>query len=113
MTQSKPELIDRRVREDWEQQGSTDLYARAHAKAVEIVEGHEPMALDADVAARIGQIVEEADREKSSHVLQREMTEARDLIQEYRPESVPDDVAARIHAIVEETDRAAGVSVPA
>jgi trimethylamine---corrinoid protein Co-methyltransferase len=63
--QSMPELMDRRVREDWEQQGSTDLHARAHAKAVEIVEGHEPTALDADVAARIGQIVELADREKA------------------------------------------------
>ena len=29
---SQPEVLDRRVREDWESRGGTDLYARCHAQ---------------------------------------------------------------------------------
>jgi len=61
--QSLPKLMDRRVREDWEERGATDVHVRAREKALEIVEGHEPVALDSDVATRIRQIVELADRD--------------------------------------------------
>ena len=33
--QSQPQLIDRRVREDWEERGSTDMYQRAETRARE------------------------------------------------------------------------------
>jgi trimethylamine--corrinoid protein Co-methyltransferase len=61
---SQPTVLDRRVREDWESAGSTDLAQRSRAKALEIIETHQPMPLDADVAKQIRSIVEAADKEK-------------------------------------------------
>ena len=60
---SQPELIDRRVREDWEARGSSDLYQRALLKARHILETHHPEPLPDDVRARIRRIVDDADRE--------------------------------------------------
>jgi len=60
---SQPELIDRRVREDWEARGSTDLYQRSLQKARHVLETHRPEPLPDDVLARIRQIVDDADRE--------------------------------------------------
>jgi trimethylamine--corrinoid protein Co-methyltransferase len=60
---SQPEVLDRRVREDWESRGSSDLYATCLAKARDIMREHRPEPLDGDVAARIHAIVEETDRE--------------------------------------------------
>jgi trimethylamine--corrinoid protein Co-methyltransferase len=59
---SQPEVLDRRVREDWEARGGTDLYARCHTKASEILAEHHPEPLPADVQQRIRRIVEETDR---------------------------------------------------
>jgi trimethylamine--corrinoid protein Co-methyltransferase len=59
---SQPEVLDRRVREDWESRGATDLYARCHAKAKDILAEHHPEPLPDDVAKRIRAIVEETDR---------------------------------------------------
>jgi trimethylamine---corrinoid protein Co-methyltransferase len=61
---SQPEVLDRRVREDWEAQGSLDLATVAHARALELVESHQPTPLDADVARQLRGIVEAADRER-------------------------------------------------
>jgi len=61
---SQPEVLDRRVREDWEARGATDLAARARARALELIDTHEPLPLDADVAKQIRGIIEAADREK-------------------------------------------------
>ena len=61
---SQPVVLDRRVREDWEARGATDLATRARAKALELVETHEPLPLDPDVAQQIRGIIEAADREK-------------------------------------------------
>ena len=61
--QSQPRLLDRRVREDWQADGSTDAHARALARARELLEGHAPAPLDADAAAQVRAIVERADRE--------------------------------------------------
>ena len=61
---SQPVILDRRVREDWEARGATDLATRARARALELVETHEPLPLDADVADQIHRIIEAADREK-------------------------------------------------
>ena len=60
--QSQPQLIDRRVREDWEERGSTDMYQRAQTRAREILETHQPEPLPDDVRRRVRQIVDDADR---------------------------------------------------
>jgi len=52
------------VREDWQAQGATDLYGRCRAKALDIIESHQPEPVDADIAKRMHAIVEAADREK-------------------------------------------------
>jgi trimethylamine--corrinoid protein Co-methyltransferase len=59
---SQPEVLDRRVREDWEARGASDLYARCHAKAKEILAEHQPPPLDDDVKRRIRKIVQDTDR---------------------------------------------------
>jgi len=61
---SQPALLDRRVREDWEGRGASDLYARSRAKALEIVEGHEAEPIDAAVAERVESLIAAADRER-------------------------------------------------
>jgi len=61
--QSSPKLLDRRVREDWASMGSTDMYSRARARAIEILEAHHPEPLSDDVAAEIRTIVVGAERE--------------------------------------------------
>jgi len=65
--QSQPQLIDRRVREDWEAAGATTLYQRGRKKALEILASHQPLPLDADVAARIRALVENADSMLVAH----------------------------------------------
>ena len=59
--QSQPRLIDRRVREDWEASGSTDLYTRACVEARRILETHEAEPLAGDLAADIREMVDAAD----------------------------------------------------
>ena len=59
---SQPEFLDRRVREDWEERGSSDLHARCLAKAREVLADYQPAQLDDDVKQRIHAIVEETDR---------------------------------------------------
>ena len=61
---SQPTVLDRRVREDWEERGATDLAARTRARALEVIDTHEPLPLDADVAKQIRGIIAAADREK-------------------------------------------------
>jgi trimethylamine---corrinoid protein Co-methyltransferase len=62
---SQPELIDRRVREDWEARGGTDMYTRAMEKAKDLVENHRPEPLPDDVLAQVRGIVDKADRERA------------------------------------------------
>jgi len=59
---SQPTLLDRRVREDWEARGASDLAQRSLDKAREILETHRPEPLPDEVAASIHTIVEAADR---------------------------------------------------
>ena len=63
---SQPELIDRRVREDWEARGSTDMYQRAMEKARGLLETHKPEPLPDDVLAQVRSIVDKADRERAA-----------------------------------------------
>jgi len=62
-SQSQPTLIDRRMREEWEASGSTDISERASQEARRILETHKPDPLPDDVLATIRSIVEEAERE--------------------------------------------------
>jgi trimethylamine--corrinoid protein Co-methyltransferase len=61
---SQATVLDRRVREEWQAQGATELYQRCRARAIEIIEQHEPDPIDPDVARQMHAIVEAADREK-------------------------------------------------
>jgi len=59
---SQPEVLDRRVREDWEARGSRDLYATCVEKARDVIREYVPEQVPDDVAARVHAIVEETDR---------------------------------------------------
>ena len=61
--QSKAGLIDRRVREEWEMDGSTDMYARCSEKAKELIEGHQVAELPSDVKEQIRAIVVKAEKD--------------------------------------------------
>ena len=62
--QSQPRLLDRRVREEWQSDGATDLYARSQAKAREIIETHVPEPLAADIVKEMRAFVAQADQER-------------------------------------------------
>jgi trimethylamine---corrinoid protein Co-methyltransferase len=62
--QSQPKLIDRRVRDEWQGDGATDLYTRSLAKAREILEHHVPEPLDADIVKEMRAFVLKADQER-------------------------------------------------
>jgi trimethylamine--corrinoid protein Co-methyltransferase len=60
--QSKAGLIDRRVREEWEMDGSTNLYDRCTEKAKELVENHVVEPLPSDVVDEIRSIVRQVEK---------------------------------------------------
>ncbi len=62
-SQSRPELIDRQMREVWEKAGSTTAYERAVAKAKWILENHTPDPLSDDILDKIRAIVDETEKE--------------------------------------------------
>ena len=66
-TQSQPDLIDRRMREDWQASGGTDIYQRALEQARYILENHQPDPLPDDVKDTIRSIVENAEAELGIH----------------------------------------------
>ena len=59
--QSQPALMDRRVREEWEEQGGRDAYDRAREEALDIMAEHRPTPLPEETLARMHAIVEKAD----------------------------------------------------
>ena len=61
--QSRPELIDRSTREDWELAGQTNIHQRAMDKARHILEHHQPDPLPDSVAREIRAIIEDAEDE--------------------------------------------------
>jgi len=64
--QSQPRLMDRRVREEWQAAGATDMYERARRRACEIIESHEREPLDEEVKQRMRAVVQRVDRERGS-----------------------------------------------
>ncbi len=63
-SQSRAQLMDRRMREDWEADGSKDIYQRAHEKMRNILETYEPPQLTSGVLQDIREIVDEAEKEQ-------------------------------------------------
>lgn len=61
--QSKAGNIDRRVREEWDMDGGTDMYTRCSEKAKEIVEGHKVEELPSEVVDQIKGIVAKAEKD--------------------------------------------------
>ena len=61
--QSTPELIDRKMRSNWEKAGSTTAYERAIEKVQYILENHTPAPLSDAVLAKVRAIVEETEKE--------------------------------------------------
>jgi trimethylamine--corrinoid protein Co-methyltransferase len=64
--QSQPRLMDRRVREEWQAAGATDMYERARRRACELLDSHQREPLDEAVRQRMRAVVERADRERGS-----------------------------------------------
>ena len=62
--QSQPRLMDRRVREEWQAAGATDMYERARRRACELLDSHRREPLDEDVKRQMRAIVARADRER-------------------------------------------------
>ncbi|RLC32992.1 MAG: Trimethylamine methyltransferase MttB, partial [Deltaproteobacteria bacterium] len=62
-SQSRPELIDRKSREAWENAGSLTAHQRAMEKVKYILENHTPLPVPDDVLAKIRSIVEETEAE--------------------------------------------------
>jgi trimethylamine---corrinoid protein Co-methyltransferase len=64
--QSLPRLMDRRVYEEWQAAGATDMYERARRRACELLDSHQREPLDEEVRQRMRAVVERADREHAS-----------------------------------------------
>jgi trimethylamine--corrinoid protein Co-methyltransferase len=62
--QSQPRLMDRRVREEWQADGATDMYERARRRACELLDSHRREPLDEEVKRQMRAIVARADRER-------------------------------------------------
>jgi len=62
-SQSSPELIDRRMRGNWEKDGSSTAYDRALVKVRYILENHVPDPLPDAVLEKIRSIVLETEKE--------------------------------------------------
>jgi len=56
-------LMDRRMRGDWEADGSLDMHARAMMFARDILKNHQPEPLSDHVLSELRTIVEEAEKE--------------------------------------------------
>jgi len=61
--QSQPRIMDRRVREEWQADGATDMYERARRRACELLDSHQREPLDDDVKRQMRAVVEKADAE--------------------------------------------------
>ena len=64
---SQPEVLDRRVREDWEAAARRTCTHARSPRRVGILETHQPKPLPDDVAEQVHRIIEAADRERAAH----------------------------------------------
>ena len=65
-SQSIPELIDRKGKEQWKSAGSKDIYAKAVEKARDILDNHKPEPLPEKVATKIKSIIKDTEEELRS-----------------------------------------------
>lgn len=61
--QSKPKIIDRRMRGAWTGRGGKSMAERANEKAIEILENHKPTPLPEDVQKTFKDIIQRAEAE--------------------------------------------------
>jgi len=61
--QSKPKIIDRRMRGAWTNRGAKSMAERSNEKAIEILENHKPTPLPEDVQKKFKEIIERAEAE--------------------------------------------------
>ena len=59
----QPKLMDRRMRGDWEADGSLDLYTKAMGFAREILKNHQPDPLSEHILGELRAIVQGAEEE--------------------------------------------------
>ena len=62
--QSQTRIMDRRVREDWQADGATDMYERARRRACELLDSQRREPLDEGVKQQMRTIVERVDAER-------------------------------------------------
>lgn len=68
-SQSRPELIDRTMREKWEKAGSLTAHQKAMQKVKHILENHHPTPLPQNVLNTIHEIVTETEKKITANVL--------------------------------------------
>lgn len=59
--QSKPTLIDRRMRGAWRSRGSKTMAEQANERAIEILEKHKPAPLQEEVLKKFKEIIQSAE----------------------------------------------------
>ncbi len=62
-TQSQSKIIDRKMRENWLDDGGKDFTERAYAEAISILENYKPDPLPEKVILELRRIVEETEQE--------------------------------------------------
>ncbi len=62
-SQSRSKLIDRRVRQRWEDAGKTNLHQRALTEAINILENHKPTPLPEGIPEKLRKIIKTAEAE--------------------------------------------------
>jgi trimethylamine---corrinoid protein Co-methyltransferase len=65
--QSRPRLIDRRLREQWEEDGARDVYERAWDEAHRLLDTYRPEPLPTSVGSTLSEIVDEFERAVLTH----------------------------------------------
>lgn len=61
--QSQPKILNRKMRHNWEAEGSKDLTSVAHQVALDILENHKPEPLPPGVPEKLQEIIKEAEAE--------------------------------------------------
>jgi len=61
--QTYPKLIDRKIRNEWEADGSKSIYERSWEKAIKILETHRPEPLPDEVQSKLRSIIKETEEE--------------------------------------------------
>lgn len=62
--QSDPKLIDRQMRNRWEEAGATRIETRAHELAVKVLETHRPAPLSDEARAAVRKLVNDTESER-------------------------------------------------